>query len=157
MSRRLFNLAALPISILIVLAAASFGGMYGPGEWYAGIAKPSWNPPNWVFGPVWTFLYVSMAVAAWLVFIQRHKKPVRLALAVYALQLLLNALWSFLFFGLHRMGLAFAEIIILEALIVLTAILFWPLSRAAAMLFVPYIAWVAFASLLNFTLWRLNA
>jgi tryptophan-rich sensory protein len=157
MPAKLLNLAALPLSILLVFAAASFGALYGPGEWYAGIAKPAWNPPNWVFGPVWTFLYLSMAVAAWLVFCQRHAKPVRAALAVYALQLLLNALWTFLFFGLHRMGLALAEILLLETLIILTAILFWPISRLAALLFIPYIAWVAFASFLNFTLWRLNA
>jgi tryptophan-rich sensory protein len=150
------QVAALMLSILLVTAAASFGALFSPGEWYAGLVKPAFNPPNWVFGPVWTLLYAMMAVSAWLVWRGRAAAPVGLALAVYGVQLVLNALWSWLFFGVHALGVAFVEIVLLWLAIAATAVLFWRVNRLAGALFIPYLAWVGFAAILNFSLWRLN-
>ncbi len=125
--------------------------------WYAGLAKPGWNPPNWVFGPVWSALYLSMAVAAWLVWRQAGWAGAARPLGLFGAQLVLNVLWSILFFGLHRPDLAFGEILILWAFILATLVLFWRWSKAAGLLLVPYLAWVTFASVLNFAVWRLNA
>jgi len=126
-------------------------------SWYAGLAKPSWNPPNWVFGPVWTVLYISMAVSAWLVWRQGGLWQGRWPLAWFAVQLALNAAWSWLFFGFHLPGTAFIEVLILFTAIAATTIAFWQHSLAAGILMLPYLGWVAFASVLNFTIWRLNA
>lgn len=154
---RALDAAALVASLALAYAAAAFGAQFGPGAWYAGLEKPFFNPPNWIFGPVWTFLYTAMAVAAWLVWRRRGERPVRLALVLYAAQLILNALWSWLFFGLHWMGVAFIEIVLLDAVILATLIAFWRAHRGAGALFVPYLAWVSFAAVLNFSLWWLNA
>jgi tryptophan-rich sensory protein len=148
---------ALAVSIVLVAGAASFGALFSPGDWYAGLVKPSFNPPNWIFGPVWTALYFMMAVAAWLVWRRRDAQPVTLALAVYLVQLALNALWSWLFFGLHAMGAAFIDICLLWLLILATLVLFWRVHRWAGALLAPYLAWVGFAAVLNFALWQLNA
>lgn len=150
------NAAALGISIGLAFGAAAFGAQFGTGEWYANLTKPPFNPPNWIFGPVWTLLYTAMAVAAWLVWCRRATHAVALPLALYALQLLLNAVWSWLFFGLHQMGLAFPDILLLDAVVLATLVLFWRIHRVAGALFVPYLAWISFASLLNFSLWWLN-
>ena len=150
----------LIVFVTVCFVAAGIGGMVtAPNipSWYAGLAKPSWNPPNWVFGPVWTALYLSMAVAAWLVWRQGGWAGAARPLIVFGAQLLLNVLWSCLFFGLHRPGLAFGEVLVLWALILVTMVLFWQRSRLAGVLFVPYLAWVTFASALNFAVWRLNA
>lgn len=147
------NAAALAVCIVVTFIAPALGAWAMPGEWYAALRKPSWNPPSWIFGPVWTVLYLMMATAAWLVW--RRGGP-RSAPVLYAVQLALNAAWTPLFFGLKMPGLAFAEILLLLAAIVLTARAFARTSKAAALLLVPYIAWVSFASFLNFTLWRLN-
>ena len=136
--------------------AASLGAVFMPGEWYAALKKPAWNPPAWIFGPVWTALYATMAVAAWLVWkrggVHAHRRP----LALFLTQLVLNAAWTPLFFGLHWPGFAFAEMVALWLAIAATLAAFWPLSRAAAWLLAPYLAWVSFAAALNFALWRLN-
>lgn len=130
---------------------ASLGAM--PGEWYAALNKPAWNPPAWIFGPAWTLLYTLMAVAAWLVWKQiGWKKP----LLLYFIQLALNAAWTPIFFGAHQPGWALLEIIVLWIAIVLTMRSFFRVSSAAGWLFLPYLAWVTFATVLNFTLWRLN-
>jgi benzodiazapine receptor len=151
------SLLALAGWVLLCFGAAAFGGMFMPGEWYAALRKPSWNPPGWVFGPVWTALYTMMAVAAWLVWRQggwaRQRKPLLLFLA----QLALNAAWTPLFFGLKHPGLALAEILLLWLAIAATLASFRPVSRPAARLLAPYLAWVSFAAVLNFTLWKLNA
>lgn len=126
------------------------------GTWYAGLAKPAFNPPNWGFGPVWTALYLMLAVAGWRVWRRRGAGGVRLALGALALQLALNLGWSFLFFGARLIGAALAEIALLLAAILATAVLFWRIDRVAGALFVPYAAWVAFATVLNAALWRLN-
>ena len=135
--------------LLLSFAAASFGGLFMPGEWYASLKKPSWNPPGWVFGPVWTALYVMMGVAAWLVWKHGSFTAQRRRLTLFLIQLALNAAWTPLFFGLHQPGLAFAEIVLLWVAILLTIRAFWPVNRVAAGLLAPYLAWVTFASALN--------
>lgn len=128
-----------------------------PGAWYASLHKPSWNPPAWIFGPVWTLLYTMMAVAAWLVWRRGGFAAQRGPLTWFLVQLALNAAWTPLFFGLHQPGWALAEIVLLWLAIAVTLAAFWRVHRGGAWLLVPYLAWVSFASLLNFTLWRMNA
>jgi translocator protein len=124
--------------------------------WYQHLRKPSFNPPDWVFSPVWTALYISMAVAAWNVWRHHGLQSTRFGMSLFAGQLALNLAWSILFFGLQQIGLALIEIILLFAAITGTALAFWRLDGVAALLFIPYVAWVGFASLLNFAIWRLN-
>lgn len=147
--------------IAICFAAAGLGGLFTtpatqPGGWYEWIAKPSWTPPSWLFGPVWTLLYGAMAVAGWLVWREGGWRARKVALTLFFVQLALNALWSYLFFGLRSPGLAFAEIIALWIAILATLIAFWRVLRLAGGLFVPYLAWVTFAAALNYAVWRLN-
>jgi tryptophan-rich sensory protein len=142
--------------LLLCFAAASLGAVFMPGEWYASLRKPTWNPPAWVFGPVWSALYTMMAVAAWLVWKRGGFVAQRRPLTLFLAQLALNAAWTPLFFGLHRPGVAFAVIILLWLAIAATLFAFRPVSRAAAWLLAPYLAWVSFATVLNGTLWRLN-
>lgn len=142
--------------IAICLAAGALGAaITAPAipTWYAGLAKPSFNPPNWMFAPVWTALYLMMAIAAWLVW---RRGNGRTPLLLFALQLVLNSAWSLLFFGLHRVDLALVDIVLLLAAIVATATAFRASSAVAAILLVPYLAWVSFATMLNFAIWRLN-
>ena len=141
---------------MLTFSAASLGALFLPGQWYASLKKPSWNPPAWLFGPVWTALYTLMAVAAWLVWRRGGWAAQRRPLLLFLLQLALNAAWTPLFFGLHQPGLAFAEIVLLWLAIAATLTAFGSVSRAAAALLAPYLAWVSFAAVLNFTLWRLN-
>jgi tryptophan-rich sensory protein len=143
--------------LLLCLAAASMGALFTPGEWYAALEKPSWNPPGWVFGPVWSTLYAMMAVAAWLVWQHGGFAAQRRPLLAFLAQLALNAMWTPLFFGLHWPGLAFAEIMLLWVAIAWTIATFARVHRAAAWLLGPYLVWVSFAAVLNGTLWRLNA
>jgi len=145
---------ALVVSILIVAAVAFSGSQFVPGPWYEALAKPSWNPPNWVFGPAWTILYALMALAAWKVWIVVRR--IDIALVAYGVQLILNGLWSYLFFGLQRPDLALIDIAAMWVMIVVTLILFWRRDRLAGMLLVPYLLWVTFASSLNAMIWRLN-
>ena len=140
--------------VLASALAAAPGIVFRPGAWYAGLAKPSWCPPSWLFGPVWTLLYVMIAVAGWLVW---RADGFGLPLALFAVQLVLNALWSCLFFGLRRPDLAFADIVALCLAIAATIAAFVPVSGLAAALLVPYGLWVGFALLLNLSVWRLNA
>ncbi len=151
------NTAALAVCIVVTFLAPTLGAWAMPGEWYASLTKPSWNPPSWIFGPMWTALYLMMATAAWLVWRRGGWAGQRGTLSLYLVQLALNAAWTPLFFGLKMPGPAFAEILLLLAAIVATALAFRGVSKVAAALLLPYIAWVAFASFLNFTLWRLNA
>ena len=127
-----------------------------PGEWYAALKKPAWNPPAWIFGPVWTSLYTMMAVAAWLVWQRGGFVSQRRPLMLFLAQLALNAAWTPLFFGLHLPGLAFAEILLLWVTIAATLTAFRGVCHAASWLLAPYLAWVSFAAALNFALWRLN-
>ena len=142
--------------LLACSAAAAMGGLFMPGDWYASLKKPPWNPPGWIFGPVWTALYTMMAAAAWMIWRQGGWEEQRKPLLIFLVQLMLNALWTPLFFGLHQPGLALAEIVLLWLAIVATIMVFGPVSRTAMLLLVPYLAWVSFAAALNFTLWRLN-
>ncbi len=151
----------LMIWLLLCYGAAAVGGLLsanGVSSWYPSLIKPSFNPPNWVFGPVWTLLYGMMAVAAWLV--TRHAaqggEGTRRAIALFLVQLVLNALWSGLFFGARQPGWAFVEIIALWLAIAATIAAFLPIDRWAAGLMAPYLAWVTFASVLNGSLWWLN-
>lgn len=124
--------------------------------WYAELAKPSFNPPNEVFGPVWTVLYVLMGVAAWRVWRAADRETARGPLSMFALQLALNLGWSVSFFGLERIGSSVVVILVLELAIVVTALAFRSIDRIAALLLVPYVLWVAFAAVLNIAIWRLN-
>jgi tryptophan-rich sensory protein len=148
---------AFVVFLAVTFAAAGIGSIVTTpniATWYAGLAKPTWNPPNWIFGPVWTALYISMAVAAWLVW--RQGGLWQWPLALFAIQLALNAAWSWLFFGFHAPGAAFIEVVVLLAAIVATSTAFWRYSLAAGILMVPYLGWVSFASVLNFTIWQMN-
>lgn len=136
-------------------AAGSLATATSIETWYAGIEKPSFNPPNAVFGPVWTTLYLMIAIAGWRVW-RRSGFSDRRAFALYSLQLLLNLMWSVLFFGLQDIGAAFFELVLLWIAIAATLVLFWRHDRIAGLLFVPYLAWVSFAGVLNAAIWRLN-
>ena len=142
--------------IALTFSAALTGVFVSTGGWYAGLAKPAWNPPGWLFGPVWTLLYCMMAVAAWLVWRRGGWRERRRPLGLYLVQWGLNALWTPLFFGLRLPGIAFAEIIVLVLAVLATLISFWNVRRLAGLLMVPYALWVAFAAALNYTIWRLN-
>ena len=146
----------LVLWLVVSLAAGWVGSRFMPGEWYASLTKPAWTPPSAVFGPVWTALYVLMGVAAWLVWRKAGFSGAPTALGLFVAQLALNSLWSYLFFGLHRPGAAFVEIVVLWLVILATAVGFWRVRPAAGALLIPYLAWVAFASGLNYQLWRLN-
>lgn len=142
--------------LLLTAAAAWFGAQFEPGAWHAALAKPAWNPPNAVFAPVWTVLYILIAIAGWRVWLDRAHPNARIALALWFTQLALNAAWSWLFFGLHRISWALVDIIALATEIAAFIVLTWRSQRMAALLFVPYFAWVAFAAALNAAIWALH-
>lgn len=148
------------ISILIPLAVGAIAGYFTSSSvdgWFATINKPSFNPPNWVFAPVWTTLYIMMGIAFFLVWKSDSAIMTRRsAIAAYIMQLALNFLWSFVFFYAHQPGWALVNIILLWLMILETIILFRKLSTAAAWLLIPYICWVSFATVLNFAIWKLN-
>jgi benzodiazapine receptor len=139
-----------------VACAAGPGIFIRPGSWYRTIAKPAWRPPDWLFGPVWLVLYLTIAVAGWLVWRDHGLTGAAAALAIYVVQLVLNALWSVVFFGVHRIGWAAAELAVLWLSILAAIVAFHPLSPTAAYLLVPYLVWVTFALTLNLAIWRLN-
>ena len=124
--------------------------------WYQALEKPAFNPPDWLFPIVWTILYVMIAIAGWRVWRRAPIDVTRRALAVFAVQLGLNLGWSFLFFGLQQIGIALAEIVVLFLAIAANAVLFWRIDRWAGTLLVPYLVWVAYATVLNAALWLLN-
>jgi translocator protein len=153
------DLLGLVVAVAVCFAAAGLGSLATVDAiptWYAALHKPSWNPPNRVFGPVWTLLYLLMAVAAWLVWRTAGWPAARPALGMFAVQLALNVGWSLVFFGLHRPDWALVEIVALWGAILATLLLFRPISPLAAFLLAPYLLWVSFASVLNFAVWRLN-
>lgn len=155
-SSKLKNAFGLAAWIVLTFLAPSLGAFSLPGDWYAALNKPTWNPPSWVFGPAWTLLYTLMAVSAWLVWKRGGFGGQRVPLTLYLTQLVLNAAWTPIFFGAHALGWALAEIVVLWIAILLTLLSFRRVSTSAALLFVPYLAWVTFASVLNFTLWQMN-
>jgi translocator protein len=155
------NIGQLALCIGICLLFAFGGSVFTPeqgSEWYYQVLqKPSWNPPDWLFPPVWTLLFILMGTALWLVVREGFDRPgVKSAASLFALQLILNLGWSAAFFGLQSPLLGFVEILFLWAAIAATIVRFYALSRLAAWLLVPYLLWVSFASYLNFTIWQLN-
>ncbi len=145
--------------LILCFAAAGVGGAVTAPKiptWYATLVKPIWNPPNWIFSPVWSAIYFCMAVAAWLVWRQGGFSATWKPLALFGLQLGLNVLWSCIFFGLQAPGVAFFEVLLLWVAIATTMVAFWRRSMIAGILFVPYLAWVTFASVLNLVIWQLN-
>lgn len=149
----------LAVCILIPLAAGWIGSIFttsSVGSWYLSINKPLFNPPSWVFGPVWTILFILMGISLYLIVKNGITKKNKAAVFAFGFQIALNTLWSFLFFGMHSPGAAFIEIIILWLAILANIILFYKISRKAAYLLLPYILWVSFAAVLNFSIWMLN-
>jgi len=146
----------LPLWWLACFAAPALSTWARPDAWYAALVKPAWNPPGWVFGPVWTTLYLLMGTAAWLVWRRGGWGAQRRPLGWFVAQLALNTLWTPLFFGFHRIDLALLDIVVLWGVIVATIVAFARTSHIAAWLLAPYLAWVSFATFLTFTLWRLN-
>lgn len=150
----------LVISILVCQGAGAIGSLFTTpaiSTWYATIQKPSFNPPNWIFAPVWTLLFLLMGISLYLIWSRGFRdKETKIALVIFSTQLLLNILWSILFFGLQSPLYAFIEIIILWMAILLTIISFYKISKTAAYLLLPYIAWVSFASVLNFSILIIN-
>ena len=142
--------------VALSFSASLSGVLFSPGEWYASLQKPAFNPPGWIFGPVWTTLYFMMGVSAWLVWRSGGFSQAARALTLFVVQLALNAIWTPVFFGLHNLGGAFCVIVALWCAIALTLGAFWKHNRLAAAMLMPYLLWVSFATLLNFTLWRLN-
>jgi benzodiazapine receptor len=145
-------------SILLCLSAGFLGSIFTAPSiptWYAALNKPAFNPPSWIFAPVWTFLYILMGISLYLILISK-KKNKKLAIKLFLAQLILNSLWSILFFGAHSLFLAFLEIILLWLTIIAAIYEFRKIEPNAAWLLIPYLIWVTFASYLNFTIWQLN-
>lgn len=152
----MFDLTLLVFLALVMVPAAT-GAIFKPGTWYfEELKKPWWRPPAWLFPPVWGVLYLMIAVSGWLIWREAGWQGGTLALVVYGLQLVFNGLWSPVFFGLRRPDWAFVEILFLWSSIVVTIVLFQPISPLAAWLLVPYLGWASFAGLLNFTIMRMN-
>ena len=153
------SILGLAVALTVSLGTGLVGGLATASSvttWYTTLAKPAWTPPGWLFGPVWTLLYVLMGIAAWLVWRRAEEGRARCPLLLFALQLLLNAGWSFLFFGLRSPGLALIEILLLWIAIAATLWAFARVRGGAARLLVPYLAWVSFAAALNLAIWRMN-
>jgi translocator protein len=154
------NIIKLIIAIAIPLAIGALGSYFtmpAVNGWYQTINKPSWNPPNWIFAPVWTTLYVLMGIAFYLVWKSGNNSTTkRIAISFFIVQLALNSLWSVIFFNQRQLGWAFAEIILLWLFILFTIFAFANINKTAAWLLVPYISWVSFATILNYTIWQLN-
>lgn len=150
----------LSLSLLVFIAltavTAMSGAVFRPGDWYAALNKPPWQPPNWLFAPVWMVLYAMIAVSGWLVWRSAGMESGAVALGVYAVQLVLNFCWSWIFFGRRRPDLALVEMVALWLSVLGTIVLFYPLHAGAAWLLLPYLLWVSFAMVLNFSIWRRN-
>ncbi|MFN3623669.1 MAG: TspO/MBR family protein [Hyphomicrobium sp.] len=146
--------ASLLVFLALVLGAAYFGMTYLPGPFYAALQKPAWTPPNEVFAPVWTVLYVVIALAGWIAWRAQGFGPL---LWLWLIQLALNGVWSYLMFGEKQITSALLDIGALWLAILAFIVLAWPVRRSAALLFVPYLLWVTFAAALNMEIWRLNA
>lgn len=142
--------------ILVGFAPAAFGAAFPPGEWYAQLDKSVLTPPGWVFPVAWSLLYLAIGIALYLFLVQAPPRKRRAALVVFGVQLVLNGLWSWIFFGLHAVGAALVEIVALWLAIVATMIVFRRHSAASAKLLVPYLVWVSFATYLTFAIWSMN-
>jgi translocator protein len=155
------NILKLIIAIAIPVIVGSVSGFFtvkGVGTWYLTIQKPSWNPPSWIFGPVWTTLYVMMGIAFFLIWRSSAGTELkRTAILLFSFQLILNFFWSFIFFSQQQIGWALVEIIAMWFAILFTIFAFARINNVAAWLLVPYISWVSFATILNYTIWKLNS
>lgn len=151
------SIPSLVIITLAVALTAVIGGSFGTDLWFRRLEAPPLNPPSWVFGPVWTILYILMAISAWMIWrTETYRRSKVIALAIFGLQLILNAAWSWLFFGLHAPGWALLDIILLDLAVVVMIGWFWRINRTAALLLIPYLLWILFATYLNWGFWRLN-
>lgn len=144
---------AAVVFIVIVIVAASSGAIFKPGQWYEGLRKPGWTPPKWAFPVVWTILYAMIGYAGWLVWTAAGWS---LPMALWALQMVTNALWSYFFFGMRRMDVALVDVAVLWLSIALFIVTAWPIVPLASLLFLPYLAWVSAAAALNHSVRRLN-
>lgn len=154
------NLLKLLVSIVFTLGIGSLGAIFTTNEiptWFASLNKPPFNPPNYLFGPVWTVLYILMGISLYLIWKQPASAIKQTAITLFLAQFTLNFFWSIIFFNQHQIGWALIEIIAMWLLILLTIFWFAKLNKAAAWLLVPYISWVSFATLLNYSFWRLNS
>lgn len=153
------QLIALVVFLGLCAAVAAIGSVMSSSAmdgWYSDLEQPDWNPPDWVFGPVWSVLYILIGISGWLVWRARGWDGARVPLIVWGVQLLLNLFWTVVFFGLEEVGLGAIEIVFLWISIVATIVVFWPIGRLAALLLVPYLIWVSYAAMLNFSIWQLN-
>ena len=154
------NTIRLIISILICQSAGAIGSIFTVSSvktWYVTLIKPSFNPPSWIFGPVWTILYTLMGISLWIIWKQKLEgKNVKIALTVFFIQLILNASWSFFFFGIKNLDVAFLVIILMWIFIAATIYFFYRISSLAGLLQIPYLLWVSFASILNYSISKLN-
>ncbi len=155
--RTVLGLLAFVAAVMAVATLSGLSVAQSVPGWYETLNKPSWTPPAWLFGPVWTVLYLMMATAAWLVWNRRGQASVGVPLGLFALQLALNAAWSPVFFGLHAVSWGFAVIVGLWAAVLATLVAFRRVVPAAGWLLVPYLLWITFAGALNLAIWRLNA
>jgi len=153
------NWFRLIVSLVLCQLAGVIGSFFTVNSipvWYASLNKPSFNPPGWIFGPVWITLYILMGISFYLIWMKKDKINFKLLSSLFFTQLTLNSLWTIIFFGLHSPFFAFIEIIILWIMILLCIILFYKVSKVSSYLLIPYLLWVSFASILNFFLWKLN-
>lgn len=152
------QVAAFIISLVVVYAAAAIGGIGSANApvFYRELSLPAFAPPAWWFGPVWTTLYTLMGIGAYLIWRRREQAGAQRALQIFAVQLVLNVLWSWIFFAWYQGALAFVEILLLLAAIVAMLVSFWRVNKVAALLQIPYLLWVSFATLLSFQIWQLN-
>lgn len=141
----------LPAWVVVAFMPAATAALVDTGTWYESLATPAWTPPSWVFGPVWTVLYLLMGIAAWRIWAKQGfgDRSTRLALVLFLAHLILNAAWTWLFFGLHMLAAASVEIVVLWATILVLVVLFWKRDRMAGVLFVPYLLWVTYAVTLS--------
>ncbi|KRE89382.1 sensory protein [Frateuria sp. Soil773] len=144
------------LAVSFIAAAIGAAASVQAGPFYTRLARPQWAPPPDLFGPVWTVLYALMGIAAWLAWRAGGFRTSRTALSLFLVQLVLNAIWSWLFFGWHLGALAFADIVLLWVLVIATLVAFWRIKPLAGMLLVPYLLWISFASALNHAVWQLN-
>lgn len=155
-----FNPIAFIINIAIPLAFGAIGAFFTASSvktWYVTLAKPSFNPPDTIFPPVWTTLYIIIGIAAYLIWQKRHTiKQFPRTIAIYFIQLILNLMWSFIFFYTHQIGVALFEIIFLLLIIIVNAVLFYKIDKIAGLLFIPYFLWVSFATVLTYNIFILN-
>lgn len=161
MSSKKFNFVAFIVNLAIPLSIGAIGAFFTASSvdtWYKTINKPSFNPPDGIFGPVWTSLYILIGISAYLVWQKRDQiDKFPRTVAIYLIQLVLNLLWSFIFFYAHEIGMALVEIIMLLVVIIINALVFYRIDKAAGLLFIPYILWVSFATVLTYNIFVLNS